>query len=253
MQPWFETPPGRYLAQWEQQTLDQAVVDLFGYHAVQLGLPIVDALRANRMPHRWLALAPDEDAAGRTPHLRSAYDALPFDAASLDLVVLSHALELSPDPHATLREVERVLVPEGRVVITAFNPASLWGLRQRRAHVYRRLGIGQLYLPEAGEFLAWRRLRDWLRLLDFEVESHRFGCWRPALSAEAWLKRFDWMDALGERWWPFFGAAHCIVAVKRVRGARLLGTSWKRQVTMAGATVPLAQRTGRAATTQDPS
>jgi hypothetical protein len=85
------------------------------------------------------------------------------------------------------------------------------------------------------------------------VESHRFGCWRPALSAETWLKRFDWMDALGERWWPFFGAAHCIVAVKRVRGARLLGTSWKRQVTMAGATVPLAQRTGRAATTQDPS
>ena len=87
----FETPPGRYLAQWEQQTLDQAVVDQFGYHAVQLGLPIVDALRANRMPHRWLALAPHEDAAGRTPHLHSAYDALPFDAASLDLVVLPHA------------------------------------------------------------------------------------------------------------------------------------------------------------------
>jgi SAM-dependent methyltransferase len=233
MQPWFETPPGRYLAQWEQQTLDQAVVDLFGYHAVQLGLPIVDALRANRMPHRWLAL--------------------PFEAASLDLVVLPHALELSPDPHATLREVERVLVPEGRVVITAFNPASLWGLRQRRAHVYRRLGVGQLYLPEAGEFLAWRRLRDWLRLLDFEVESHRFGCWRPALSAEAWLQRFDWMDALGERWWPFFGAVHCIVAVKRVRGARLVGARWKRQVTMAGAPVPLAQRTGRTATPQDPS
>ena len=253
MQPWFETPPGRYLAQWEQQTLDQAVVDLFGYHAVQLGLPIVDALRANRMPHRWLALAPQEDTAGRTPHLHSAYDALPFDAASLDLVVLPHSLELSPDPHATLREVERVLMPEGRVVITAFNPASLWGLRQRRAHLYRRLGVGQLYLPEAGEFLAWRRLRDWLRLLDFEVESHRFGCWRPALSAEVWLQRFDWMDALGERWWPFFGAAHCIVAVKRVRGARLVGARWKRQVTMSGATVPLAQRTGRTATPQDPS
>jgi SAM-dependent methyltransferase len=242
MQPWFETPPGRYLAHWEQETLDQAVADLFGYHALQLGLPVIEALRANRMSHHWLALPPGEADAGRVAHLRSAYDALPFDAASLDLVVLPHALEMSPDPHATLREVERVLVPEGRVIITAFNPASLWGLRQRRAHLLRRLGVGRLYLPEAGEFLAWRRLRDWLRLLDFEVESHRFGCWRPALSGQAWLERFAWMDGVGERGWPFFGAAHCIVAVKRVRGARLLGATWKRQATMAGATVPLARK-----------
>lgn len=242
MQPWFETPPGRYLHQWEQACLDQSVADLFGYHALQLGMPVIDGLRANRMPHRWLALPPGEDPAGHGGHLACDYDALPFDAASLDLVLLPHALELSADPHATLREVERVLVPEGRVVITAFNPASLWGLRQRRAHVWRRLGFGRLYLPEAGEFLAWRRLRDWLRLLDFEVEVHRFGCWRPAMDSERWLARFDWMDAAGERWWPFFGAAHCIVAVKRVRGAKLVGASWKRRATIAAAPVPLAPR-----------
>ncbi len=251
MQPWFETPPGRYLQRWEQDILDQAVVDLFGYHALQLGLPVVDGLRANRMPHRWLALAPGEDSAGQAVHLRTDYDALPFDAASLDLVVLPHALEMSTDPHATLREVERVLVPEGRVVITAFNPASLWGLRQRRAHLYRRLGVGRLFLPEAGEFLAWRRLRDWLRLLDFEVETHRFGCWRPALSSEQWLERFDWMDPLGERWWPFFGSAHCIVAVKRVRGAKLVGATWKRRATIAPQAVPLARRDAGIHTTQD--
>ena len=93
MQPWFETPPGRYLAQWEQETLDQAVADLFGYHALQLGLPVIDALRANRMSHHWLGMPPGEADAGRVAHLRSAYDALPFDAASLDLVVLPHALE----------------------------------------------------------------------------------------------------------------------------------------------------------------
>lgn len=242
MQPWFDTPPGRYLREWEQTTLDQAVADLFGYHALQLGLPVVDALRANRMPHRWLALAPGEAAAGQPAHLHIGYDALPFDAASLDLVVLPHTLEMSPDPHATLREVERVLVPEGRVIITAFNPASLWGLRQRRAHLCQHLGFGRLYLPEAGEFLAWRRLRDWLRLLDFEVEVHRFGCWRPAFASERWLARFGWMDPVGERWWPFFGAVHCIVAVKRVRGARLLAATWKRRATMAGATVPLARK-----------
>jgi ubiquinone/menaquinone biosynthesis C-methylase UbiE len=69
--------------------------------------------------------------------------ALPFAANSLDLVVLPHTLELSLDPHATLREVERVLVPEGRVVISGLNPASLWGLRQQRARIFRRFGVGE--------------------------------------------------------------------------------------------------------------
>ena len=191
---WLETPAGEYLLAWEQRHLDQAVVDLFGFHALQLGLPELAALRANRMPHRWLAVeAPPSQAEARSDAaetgpaaaaekaavtLHCHFDALPFDAASLDLVVLPHALELARDPHLTLREVERVLVPEGRVIILGFNPASLWGMRQRLGRMRRRLGLGSerdLFLPRAGEFIGYRRLRDWLRLLSFEVESGRFG------------------------------------------------------------------------------
>jgi hypothetical protein len=58
-------------------------------------------------------------------------------------VVLPHALELARDPHHALREVERVLVPEGRVVISGFNPASLWGLRQRAGRMRRSMGFGR--------------------------------------------------------------------------------------------------------------
>src|ERR1019366_694210 len=79
-------------------------------------------------------------AAPAVPTLNCHFEALPFDAASLDLVVLPHALELARDPHRTLREVERVLVPEGRVLIIGFNPASLWGTRQRPRRVRRRPG-----------------------------------------------------------------------------------------------------------------
>ena len=242
MQQWFDSPPGGYLLAWEQAAFDEAVADIFGYHAVQLGLPVVDTLRANRMPHRWLGLEPGAETGARSPDFYTDTHTLPFDAASLDLVVLPHTLELSVDPHATLREVERVLVPEGRVVICGLNPASLWGLRQRRAHLWRRLGIGELFLPEAGEFIGYRRLRDWLRLLGFEVETGRFGCWRPAFATRKWLDRFDWMDPLGERWWPIFGAAYFIVAVKRVRGMKLMGATWKRRAAIASAPVPLANR-----------
>jgi hypothetical protein len=153
---------------------------------------------------------------------------------------LPHSLELAHDPHTTLREVERVLVPEGRVVICGLNPASLWGLRQRRAHLYHRMGFGHMFLPEAGEFIGHWRLRDWLRLLGFEVEILRFGCYRPALSSEKWLQRFAWMDTAGARLWPILGAAYFVVAVKRVRGMTLLNAGWKAPRPLAAAPASVA-------------
>jgi len=217
---WLATPPGQYLLAWEQARMDEAVVDLFGFHALQLGLPELEALRANRMPHRWLATV----ELPRAVALHCDFDALPFPNQSIDLVVLPHSLELARDPHRTLAEVERVLVPEGKVVIAGFNPASLWGLRQRLGRLRRGLGRGgPLFLPRTGEFLNYWRLRDWLRLLSFEVESGRFGCYRPALASQRWLDRYAWIEPIGERWWPVLGAVYFLVAVKRVRGMRLVG------------------------------
>lgn len=235
MDEWLLTPPGGYLLAWEQAQLDRAVGDIFGFHALQLGLPQIDALACNRMPHRWIAASrasgpvPASQAApGATPcALLSDFDALPFASQSLDLVVLPHALEQATDPHQTLREVERVLVPEGRVVIIGFNPASLWGLHQRCTRLTAGLGVGRPFLPRTGDFIGPRRLRDWLRLLGFEMEGARFGCYRPALRSQPWLERFRWMEPAGRRWWPVFGAVYFLVAVKRVRGMRIIGPAWK--------------------------
>lgn len=248
---WLETPPGRYMLEWEQQQLDQAVVDLFGFHALQLGLSRLEALRTNRMPHRWCAgdgqgldAPPAEgEAPVRALALHCDFDALPFPSQSLDLVVLPHALELAHDPHQTLREVERVLVPEGRVVILGFNPASLWGLSQRAGRIRQRFGgRTPLYLPRTGEFIGYWRLRDWLRLLSFEVERGRFGCYRPGVRTQAWLDRFEWIESTGERWWPVFGAVYFVVAVKRVRGMRLIGLRRKEALKTKAAPAVVANR-----------
>lgn len=248
---WLKTPAGSYLLAWEQQQIETLVADIFGFHALQLGLPQLNGLQANRMPHRWYATDPAREAiADMAPgcvinrqadlpeagpqqsntvavvNLQCEFDALPFDSKSLDLVLMPHSLEMARDPHLALSEVERVLVPEGKVVILGFNPASLWGLRQRGGRVLRRLGMqgrDGMFLPTAGEFLAYGRIRDWLRLLSFEVEAGQFGCYRPALRSEKWLTRYSWMEPIGERWWPVFGAVYLLVAVKRVRGMRLVG------------------------------
>jgi SAM-dependent methyltransferase len=242
---WLETPPGQYLLAWEQAQLDRVVGDIFGFHALQLGLPELDALRSNRMPHRWLALEGPP-----TPGVRAAVfahgDALPFPERSLDLVVLPHTLELAADPHRTLAEVERVLMPEGRVVILGFNPASLWGLRQRLGRVRRRFGgKAPLFLPRPGEFIGYWRLRDWLRLLSFEVEGGRFGAYRPAIGSTGWLDRFAWMDRVGDRWWPVFGSVYMVVAVKRVRGMRLVGLAKRERAKAPAAPAVVTNRQQR--------
>lgn len=243
---WLQTPAGQYLLGWERARVDAAVADIFGYHALQLGYAQLDGLHTNRMSHQWLALDQWDSAQqglARPLSLVTDFCALPFASSSLDLVVLPHTLEFSADPHATLREVERVLVPEGRVVICGMNPASLWGLRQMRGRLYRHMGRSALFLPEAGDFIGYWRLRDWLRLLSFEVEQGEFGCYRPALRSQKWLQRYAWMDRAGARWWPILGAAYFLVAVKRVRGMRLLETAWKKKPALAGQPASLASST----------
>src|SRR2546421_42121 len=178
---WLQTPAGLYVRAWEQQCLDSLTVDIFGFNAVQIGLPQLDALAANRMPNKWLL---DSRLPSRPPQesrltLVSAFDELPFDSQSLDLVVLPHVLEFAAEPHQVLREVERVLIPEGRVIVCGFNPASLWGARQ----ITGRL-TGAHFLPEEGEFIGLLRLKDWLKLLNMEVHRGHFGCYAPPCATE---------------------------------------------------------------------
>jgi len=259
---WFETPPGQYLLAWEQAQLDRAVADVFGYHALQVGLPEIDGLRANRMPHRWVsydgggpsvpqrivAVPPVDESVSAlampsSVALSCDADALPFPANSLDLVVMPHTLELADDPHRALSEATRVLVPDGRLVIVGFNPASLWGLRQRFGHMRRGLGLGSpgLYLPSECEFIGYWRLRDWMRLLGLEVEVGRFGCYAPPVRSDKWLQRWDWMEPWGDRWWPVLGAVYVLVAVRRVPAMRLIGRVKRRRVRGAPAPAVVAQ------------
>jgi SAM-dependent methyltransferase len=250
---WWASAAGIRALAWEQAVADEVLADAFGFHALQLGLPEVNTLAGNRMPHRWLALQGLVAAPTQEPvvSLTCDFDALPFPSQSIDLVVLPHALEYARDAHLTLREVERVLVPEGRVLITGFNPWSLMGLarsagrlrwmKQRRGRpdpIPSDQSLGSM-AGGAGETVSVHRLRDWLRLLGFEVEAARFGCFGPPLRTERWLERWRWLDILGARWLPVFGGVHALLAVKRVRGMRLVGLA-RRQARYAAATRAVA-------------
>jgi len=65
--------------------------------------------------------------------------ALPFEAASADLVTVHQVLHYLDDPANAVREASRVLAPGGRLLIVDFAPHELEFLRDE--HQHRRLGF----------------------------------------------------------------------------------------------------------------
>lgn len=241
---WLRSPTGSALLAMEQAWLDQSVGDCFGYHAVQVSPPGMDALRKNRMGLR-TRLSFDHGAiheidAVETPSeqsiLRCDAQAWPIANESVDLVVLVHALEGVVDPHGLLREAARVLIPEGRLVVVGFNPASLWALHRPLSPVK--------FPPIQDRWVAMGRVKDWCQLLTLQVEAGRHGQYRPVLQTETALRRLAWLDDAGARWWPAFGAVYSLTAIKRRVGMRVIMPQWQSSPAKAAQSVgPAAQKT----------
>lgn len=214
---WFATPLGADLLAREQAWYDETVSNIFGFNALQLGLVQFDFLRACRIPLR--------AAIGTGPGVRVVADPhfLPVASQSIDLLLLPHVLEFAADPHQILREVERVLMPEGHLVISGFNPLSLWGVK-------RVLSRAHGAYPWNGRFISLVRMKDWLSLLNFEMTGGRMCCYAPPFAGSRWRERFAFMEKAGDRWWPLGGGVYFLVAKKRVPGMRLILPSWNERL-----------------------
>jgi len=225
---WLATPPGRYVLAREQSYFDNAVADIFGYHALQLGMEELDLLHASRIPLRVRV--------GRGPGagLQADFRDLPIESNSIDLMVLPHTLEFSDHPHQIVREVARALRPEGHVVIAGFNPLSLWGLR-------RSVG-GRGEFPWHGRFIHLPRVKDWFALLGLEIVAGSMACYAPPCAEQKWLDRFAFMEKAGDRWWPIAGGVFFLQAIKRVRGIRLIMPKWSDRVVPKKNLAPVPER-----------
>ncbi|BCM24962.1 class I SAM-dependent methyltransferase [Methyloradius palustris] len=212
-QDWLSTALGMYLQSKEQELFDEAVANIFGFNAVQIGLLDIDLLRNSRIPYAYRA---DVNAG----LLRCDSTRLPFLSNSIDLLVMPHGLDFSKYAHETLREAERVLVPEGYVIITGFNPFSSWGLKR---FLLKRKGY-----PWRANFLTLLRIKDWLALLGLELVTTRMACYSPPFTSPKWLQKFRFMDKIAGKWCPMMGGVYFLVAQKRVVNMRLIKPKWKK-------------------------
>ncbi len=219
---WFSGPAGQRLLEAETQAIGRFLPDLFGYYLIQVGHSAdVDLLASSRVMHR-LVVSDCTPGCAMTDYACACGcpTQLPVANDSTDVVLLQHVLEYEANPHEALREAERILVPEGHVIIAGFNPYGLVGL-WRLLRARRRGG------PFRGEFFSQRRIRDWLALLGFDLVAGERFFYRPPVGNDRLMRRLSWLERIGAKFWPFFAGCYVLVARKRVITVTPIRPHWR--------------------------
>jgi SAM-dependent methyltransferase len=236
---WFEQPLGRYIRERECQLLDTILPNLFGYHFMQVGTLFGDRLLdSTRIGHRIVVQLEEEGVEAVMPAaLLCPSDCLPVAPDTMDVVVMPHILEYSPNPHKLLREVERVMIGEGHLVITGFNPWSLCGL-------WRLMLAWRAEPPWSGHFFSYGRIKDWFSLLDLEVVRIERFFYRPPLASMKMQTRLSFLEKLGNYCWSVFGGIYIIVVRKRVIPLTPIKLTWhkRRRMIEAGVVEPTLRK-----------
>nr|WP_277608414.1 class I SAM-dependent methyltransferase [Microbulbifer elongatus] len=227
---WFDSGLGREILT-QQLALVQPVVEgLFGYHLMQASVARqVDFAACSRINHRF-KLSPCAEGQGAA---LVEFDQLPLPSESIDVAVLHHLLDFSPQPHQVLREAARVLIPGGHMVLIGFNPFSLLGL----ARFFRSSSPYQ-----AGNQLRAARIADWMNLLDLQSGEIERGFFRLPLKHGDLLAKTSWMERVGTRWHLPWGGFYIIVARKEVARMRTIKLNWRGEKKPALSVVPSSPR-----------
>ena len=229
---WLETPLGAAVLELETRVLADALADVFGFELVQLGCwgRGNEISSSARTQHRcWIA--PDASGPGS---IRAELHALPIATGSVEAVLLPHTLEHAPHPHEMLREVERVLMGEGHVLIFGFNPLGPWGLRN--------LVSRGRFPPPAARLMSEGRTRDWLGLLGFEVVQVRRYLFAPPWTQRLSGRARRWLEQRGPQLAPLIAGAYLVKACKRVRTLTPIRPAWQKAPAVVGG---LAEPTSR--------
>jgi len=220
--PWFQGTLGQAVLLAERHFVARALPDLFGYHILQVGAPGgTQFLDSSRISHKVITDS-HREAPAAVINMICDQHAMPLGPDSVDVMVLPHVLEFDTHPHQVLREMERVLIGEGHVLIIGFNPWSLWGL-WRLFHAWRDR------FPWNGRYISMTRLRDWLALLDFEVTRTEYFYYRPPLENPRISKKLVFMEQLGRFCWRYVGGIYLLVAKKRVITLTPVKIQWQKR------------------------
>jgi SAM-dependent methyltransferase len=238
LQKWLRSSPqGARLYTLEQKLIGESLAQVFGWQLLQIGLWGDDnGLISEARTQRKTVLAwHGESHHNLSSFVRSRTDSLAIASDAVDAVLLPHTLEYESDPHEILREVGRILSGEGHLIILGFRPFSAWGLR----HLFAKQG----FPPGLERTIGEGRLRDWLKLLGFEVvDARRYLFSLPWGSPEASSRSI--FERSGEQVWPMFAGGYMLKARKRVYTLTPIRPRWRFRQKVVGGLIEPTTRLG---------
>ncbi len=210
---WAQLPNGKWIRQAIQTRFNEWHSKLFGYHLLKLGGLSGELDTTECAIYHQVCI----DATNPAHTMVANFDALPFLEKSFDVCVLAHQLDFYSDPHQLLREIDRVMVDDGYLIISGCNPLSSLGIRGLfpwNRHDYP--WSGQMFLP--------MRVKDWLSVLNYEViECDVFSLFQP--TSKKCISKW-WNERLTERS-SSFGCFYFMVARKRSFPLKPIEPRWK--------------------------
>ena len=241
LEKWLRQLPGTALREAEKECLQDLLESLFGYYLVRVEAVDWGPLSLDRHRIRLsVEIVPGGMAVGYgSLGIQSEAEHLPIAADSIDVVLLQHTLDFCRDPHQVLREAERILIPEGKLIIVGFNPWGGWGLWR----LFRRSAGAA---PWRARFLSRRRLHDWLALLGFDVGHHQSLFYRPPVTRRWLMERLAFLERIGPAWHLPLAAVTVSLAVKRVSTLTPIRPNWKiASSVLGGRRIEPTTRSGR--------
>ena len=226
---WFNSPAGQHLLDTEKDVVAELLSSVFGYYLVQLeGINCFSAVLAGSpVRHHFIM----QNNVFINTSIMADSHLLPLATDSIDLIFMPHTLDFSLDYHQVLREVDRVLIADGKLILIGFNPWSSWGLW--------RYGYNKKNSPWNAHFVPSARVKDWLRLLGFRIDSCQYRAWMPPLginrlrplcdSVDQWLQKKQWLG----------GGIYIIEATRQISRLTPIMPKWKQRSSILGS--PIAE------------
>lgn len=222
----FSQRPLNRIYQDERELIDQALNNLFGYFVLQLGcISEENLLQHSRVNVKVLldSVSPSSQVILEgIQFVQSDLDYLPIGRDKVDQILLPHTLETASDPLYLLRQLDAMILPEGHLVITGFNPKGCWVWRHRWFHRNRLLKSANLVLPS--------QLKEWLRVLGYETQSLDYTpirCSENKKESGFWGQLLERIERFLKKVGFEFGNAYCLVAKKKVDAPTLVGLKWR--------------------------
>ncbi len=197
---WYKTPRGQTLLNMEAKFLSRFLRISYNQQVLQIGyLGWEDQFLDQDLFSNIVVYDRKPGCQKNIAMVIGNLDEIPICNESIDIVIMPHTLEFVHDQHQVLREVDRVLKPEGQLLLLGFNPLSIYGLLHFLPGQRKKI-------PWCGHFLRRSRIIDWLHLLKFETET----------SVEFYSKLTTIQPTmLKKKYFSIFSLAYAVKAIKR--------------------------------------